>query len=145
MKARMRLEQYLVRGAAVSIAVERVLAAHFTKLRALSLQYLMPGIGGNQFTEFNRRTVAVGWLRNPLTNQRITVVSTSQDRWFPNVVNALDSNEIMLTGKPFVAHAEVQIMEWAHQAGYQVLAIGAGRSPCAGCQAMADAIGALIK
>jgi hypothetical protein len=60
-------------------------------------------------------------------------------------MNALQSDEIMLTGGPFDAHAEVIIMEWGSQMGYEIIAIGAGRAPCPPCQAMANSIGVLLK
>ncbi|NJL54042.1 hypothetical protein HC928_02000 [bacterium] len=134
--------------------MERAYAANYAKLRALVLQYKMPGAPERVLNNvirgqppFTKRTVAVGWLRDPTTGQRLQVVSTSGDAWDDNVVNALKTNEIMLTGSRvfYAHHAEINIMNWANQMGYQIIAIGAGRNPCPPCQAMAKSMGVLMK
>jgi RHS repeat-associated protein len=98
----------------------------FAQTRALELQRALPESSYNT-------TMAVGIVRDQ-TGSLLTVIGTNEASGYlrPAVRPLIESGEIVATGSG--NHAEVNVLEFAMENGFEVVTIAAGRPICVPCQ-----------
>ena len=108
--------------AETALTAEEV-ATEATMLRAAELQAQLPtGSAG-------RVTMAVGVVQDGEGNLQ-TVIATSEPRGYLRPGVTTRPGEIVISGS---GHAEQDIVYWAQQNDYQIVAVAAGRPTCPAC------------